>query len=183
MRHRKSSSSQSFQSTILTSIPTILNEFSMKKWTLLYRGTVHGFRSSDFHQHCDGHANTITLILTTKGFIFGGFTPLEWDSSSGWKVDNSRNSFLFTVKNPRNSDGQKYAISIPSRAINCYSSYGPTFGNVHDIYVANDCNASTTSYTNLGTDYVNDTGIAGTQVFTGEKHFTVQEIEVFSITA
>jgi hypothetical protein len=29
---------------------------------------------------------------------------------------------------------------------------------------------------------VNDTGIDGQQVFTGERHFTVQDIEVFSIS-
>jgi hypothetical protein len=151
---------------------------------LLYRGTVHGFRSSDFHQHCDGHANTITLILTTKGFIFGGFTPAEWDSTNGsWKADNSRNSFLFTVKNPRNSDGQKFAVSNPSHAIYCNSACGPRFGHGCDMCVANECNANTSSYTNLGSGYVNNTGIAGNQVFTGEQSFTVQEIEVFSITA
>jgi hypothetical protein len=47
--------------------------------------------------------------------------------------------------------------------------------------VANECNANTSSSTNFGTAYVNDTGIAGNQVFTGEQYFTVQEIEVFSI--
>jgi hypothetical protein len=48
--------------------------------------------------------------------------------------------------------------------------------------VADNCNANTSSYTKLGKGYVNDTGIAGTAVFTGELYFTVKEIEVFSIT-
>jgi hypothetical protein len=48
--------------------------------------------------------------------------------------------------------------------------------------VADNCNANTNSYTNLGKGYVNDTGITGNAVFTGEQYFTVKEIEVFSIT-
>jgi hypothetical protein len=48
--------------------------------------------------------------------------------------------------------------------------------------VADNCNTNTSSYTNLGSAYVNDTGITGTTVFTGEQYFTVKEIEVFTIT-
>jgi hypothetical protein len=48
--------------------------------------------------------------------------------------------------------------------------------------VADSCNSNTNSYTNLGNGYVNDTGITGTAVFTGEGNFTVKEIEVFAIT-
>jgi hypothetical protein len=108
------------------------------------------------------------MILTTKSFIFRGFTPLEWDSRNDWKVDNSRNNFLFTVKNPGNSNGQKFAISNPSYVIYCHSSYGSCFENGHDIYVVSNCNVNTSSYINLGIIYVNNTGIAGKQIFTGE---------------
>jgi hypothetical protein len=77
MHYQKSPSSQSFQSTILTSMSTIVKEFAIQKGTLLDYGTIHGFRSSDCHQHRDGRANTIILILTTKGLLFGGFTPVD----------------------------------------------------------------------------------------------------------
>jgi hypothetical protein len=173
-------SSLTFQSTILSSIPTILDDLKTKQWTLLYRGTTHNFSSSTFHTKCDGQSNTITLILMTKGFIFGGFTPVAWDSNSGYKTDNSQKSFVFTIKNPQNIEPRKFALSSASLAIYCGSDRGPTFGS-HSIYVANDSNSNNSSYTDLGNSYVNDTGINGEQVFTGESHFTVQEIEVFSI--
>jgi len=32
------------------------------KWTLLYRGSRDGFGASDFHEKCDGHSNTLTLV-------------------------------------------------------------------------------------------------------------------------
>jgi hypothetical protein len=69
-------------SKILSNIPTPLKQFESKKWTLLYRGSQDGFKSSNFHSKCDGHSNTVTVILTTKGFIFGGFTPIAWDSKT-----------------------------------------------------------------------------------------------------
>jgi hypothetical protein len=58
----------------------------MDGWTLLYRGTEHGFRVSHFHNKCDGKPNTVTIILTTNGFIFGGFTPVAWNSNSASKA-------------------------------------------------------------------------------------------------
>jgi hypothetical protein len=120
--------------------------------------------------------------LTTKGFIFGGFTPVAWDSSGGFKPDSTQKSFVFSVKNARNSEARKFPLSNSSNAICCASSYGPTFGNSHGIYVESGCNGNNNSYTNLGVAYVNDTGIDGKQVFTGEYNFTVKEIEVFSIS-
>jgi hypothetical protein len=123
------------------------------------------------------------VILTNKDFIFGGFTPISWDSSGLWKTDNSQQSFLFSVQDPRNSDPRSFSlVNSSSYAIYCHSSYGPTFGNGHDIYVADDCNKNTNSGTYLGSSYRNDTGLNGNQVFTGEQQFQVKEIEIFSIT-
>jgi hypothetical protein len=86
------------------------------------------------------------------------------------------------VKNSGNIEPHKFKLSNASYAIYSHSSYGPTFGNNKDIYVADNCTANNNSYTYLGGGYVNDTGITGTTVFTGEQYFTVKEIEVFTIT-
>jgi hypothetical protein len=69
------------------------------------------------------------------------------------------------------------------RTICCNGSYGPYFGSNADFVVYDSCNANNSSYTNLGASFVNDTGIDGRQVFTGEFNFKVKEIEVFAITA
>jgi hypothetical protein len=36
----------------------------------------------DYQNLSTTESNTLTLIETTKGFIFGGFTPLVWDSTT-----------------------------------------------------------------------------------------------------
>jgi hypothetical protein len=170
-----------FTSTILSEFPSILSEFEKKRWILQDRGTRDGFKSSDFHSKCDGRANTITLIETTKGYIFGGFTRIGWDSSNSLKTDNARESFLFTIRNACNISPRRFALSNPSNAIVCNSSYGPVFGSPADICVSNNNNANANSYSSLGHVYVNDTGIKGEEVFTGESNFTMKEIEVFTI--
>jgi hypothetical protein len=185
-------------SLIVSPIPPLFDEFRLKKWGLLWRGSRDGFGARDFHSRCDGHANTLTLIVTAAseedvgGFVFGGFTPVEWESrvwngkwgaeNNCWKSDDSLKSFLFTLKNPHNIPARKFALKAEEkkRALLCDSAYGPILGN--DIYVYDSCNANTHSYTRLGEVYTNDTGLDGTTIFTGSGDFKVKEIEVFEIT-
>jgi hypothetical protein len=128
------------------------------------------------------------VILDTEGNIFGGFTPVEWESrtSSPWcKADDSQKSFLFTLKNPHNIPARRFALKAKkkSEAIYCDSGAGPIFGGYPcDIYVSDDCNANTRSSTSLGISYTNDTGLDARVVFTGSENFRVKEIEVFEIT-
>ena len=44
-----------------------------QKWKLLYRGSVDGFGADDFHHICDGKANTLTIVKSDSGNVFGGF--------------------------------------------------------------------------------------------------------------
>jgi hypothetical protein len=120
---------------------------------LLWRGSRDGFFATDFHDRCDGHANTLTVIEDTDGNIFGGFTPVEWESctqhggySGCFKSDPSRKTFLFTLDNPHNFPVTKFALRIrPSdHALNCAPSRGPHF---IDIDVSDQCNSNTASYT------------------------------------
>jgi hypothetical protein len=157
-----------FESTILSTKPKFFDEFEGKQLRLFDRGSWDGFAASNFHNKCDNISNTVTIILTTKVFIFGGFSSLAWESSSQYKVDNARKSFIFSVHNPHNITDKKFSLTNPNSTIYCYSSYGPLFGGNHDICVADGCNNNTNSYTSLGHLYGNDTGIAGNQFFAGE---------------
>jgi hypothetical protein len=59
-------------SFIISSMSSILSEFSNNKWGLLYRGSRDGYRAQSFDRKCDNHKNTLTVILDTHGHIFGG---------------------------------------------------------------------------------------------------------------
>jgi hypothetical protein len=125
------------------------------------------------------------VILDTEGNIFGGFTPVKWESGKyHYKADDSLKSFLFTLKNPHNIPTRRFALKAEEKhhALWCESGFGPSFGNGGDIRVFNNCNANT-SYTSPGGTYINDTGLKGNIVFTGSEDFQVKEIEAFEIAA
>jgi uncharacterized coiled-coil protein SlyX len=189
-----------FASLVVADFPPLFAEFRGKRFTLLWRGSRDGFGADDFHYRCDGHENTLTLIKDTDRNIFGGFTPVKWDSSSGYKDDPSLKSFLFTLKNPHGVPARKFALKSPTEeqaivyrsfglcenkavAIKCHSWYGPTFWG---IFVVGHCNATTQSHTFLHWSYSRDfrTGLGqdGHTFFTGSNYFKVKEIEIFKIT-
>jgi phosphopantetheinyl transferase (holo-ACP synthase) len=172
-----------FDSRIISEFPEIFAEFRGKRFSLLWRGSRDGFKAKDFHGRCDGHANTLTVILDTKKNIFGGFTPLELESDKmeKFKTDESLKSFLFTLKNPHNFPAQRFALKPEEKgkAIICNFEYGPRF---YGITVANNCNANTNSVTYVGLSYMNDSGLDGKVLFAGSFNFQVKEIEVFEIT-
>jgi hypothetical protein len=174
--------SRRMESVIVSEFPTIFEEFGGKGFSLLWRGSRDGFDAGDFHRRCDGHANNVTVILDMKGNIFGGFTPLKWESCTEAKHQADRNlkSFLFTLKNPHNIGPRKFALKSNKQdeAIECVSCSGPHFG---DIGVSDHCN-TVSSYTfAFGVRYTNNTGLHGMTFFTGSQLFNVKEIEVFQI--
>jgi hypothetical protein len=171
-----------WHSAIVADFPKLFEDFKDKQFTLLWRGTRDGFAACDFHSRCDGHANTLTVILDTKGNIFGGFTPVEWDSKSSSKADPSVRSFLFTLKNPHKFPARRFALKAAKKdkAIYCGSGFGAHF---YDIGVFDNCNTNTNSWTHFfGQTYTNDAGLDGKTFFTGSRDFQVKEIEVFEIT-
>jgi hypothetical protein len=175
-------SAQQLDSKIISELPLVLNEFQGKSMKLLYRGSREGFQASNFHSKCDGIGNTLTFIESSKRSLFGGYTPSAWDSTTRDKYDTTLQSFLFTLKNPHNIPARKFSLISGRRAIYCASSDGPSFGGGTDIRVLDRCNAHNENYLNFGHSYQNNTGINGTTIFNGEYHFTVHEIEVFSIS-
>jgi hypothetical protein len=174
-----------FDSRILDGIShkrlVYLCEFSTsQKWLLLYRASEHGFSAQNFHSKCDNHANTLTIVKSTNGFIFGAYTEQLWNSSCNYKADNS--AFIFSLVNKDNQP-VKMKIQVPQHAIYCHSSYGPTFGNGHSLYIADNSNSNTLSHSNLGQAYRHPLFACGSNeaktFLAGTNGFQVFQIEVF----
>jgi hypothetical protein len=172
-------------SLIVPHFPDIFEEFRTKHFSRLWRGSRDGFSAGDFHVRCDGHANTLTVILDTDGNIFDGFTPVEWESLQKLpfaKPDPSLTSFLFTLQNPHHFPARRFGLRVKQRlyAIGCDPLYGPDFC---DINICQHCNQNPYSCTvAFGDVYTNDTGLNGETFFTGSSRFTVKEMEVIEIT-
>jgi hypothetical protein len=69
-------------SLIVEYFPPPFEEFHAKRFNPLWRGSRDRVTAQEFHFRCDGRANTLTLMADTDEHIFGGFTPVEWESSA-----------------------------------------------------------------------------------------------------
>ena len=45
---------------------------------LVFKGSRDGFKSGDFHRMCKDKPNTLSVVESEHGSIFGGFTSLAW---------------------------------------------------------------------------------------------------------
>jgi len=158
---------------------------SKGKWKIIYKATKDGFDANTFRSFCSSKGPTITVIKSSNGYIFGGYTPISWGSNNNYQYDNK--SFLFSFKNTNGSQAVKMENNGPHHA-NQYSiyngsNYGPTFGGGHDIYICSGSNSTNSSYSNLGHSY-SLTGFtySSTQIqsyLAGSYNFTTSDIEVF----
>jgi hypothetical protein len=170
-------------STTVWDFPPIFPEFRKKQFSLLWRGSRDGFNTQEFHRRCDHQVNTLTVILDTKGNVFGGFTPRGWGEARDSDLsDDILKCFIFTLKNPHGMPAKRFALKAEMKyhAIDSNPEYGPSFG--WDIHVSDHCNANAASPTYLGAVYTNDPGLGWATVSTGSLNFQVREIEVFEIT-
>ena len=155
---------------------------STKKLKLQYRASRDGFSAQNFHNKCDGIANTLTVIKSEHGNIFGGFTEKAWNSY--YKNSLDPKAFIFSLVNKENKPF-KIMCTNGADAIYCHSSYGPTFGACHEIYISSSSNLNQKSFSNFGhtykhAEYQKNT-VKAKSILAGSHYFQTLEIEVFSI--
>ena len=142
---------------------------------LLYKATPEENTRDDFHRKCDNKGATVTIIETTKGRRFGGYTSLSWDSSSQWK--NDKEAFLFSLDNDK-----KYDV-IQDAVYKVYSNtgYGQWFGNGGNIglayeknyFIGNDTHQENFGYKCYSTTVENE--------LSGGKTFNISKMEVYQV--
>jgi hypothetical protein len=154
------------------------------KWIMIYPATRDGFEASTFHSKCDNKPNTLVIIRSTSGNVFGGYTEQSWSSSSGYKTDP--NAFIFSLINKQNKP-LKMKCSKCESAIYCHNYYGhgPTFGgDLHDLHISDVSNTNKDSYSNLGASYSHPDYAYGSNeaksFLAGSNKFQISDLEVFS---
>eukprot|EP01080_Neovahlkampfia_damariscottae_P003599 gene3599-6334_t len=150
-----------------------------KKWKLCYQATKDGFGTNHFHSKCDKFKESIVIIKSTNNNVFGAYCADPW-SGSGYS--NNPKTFLFSLVNSANSP-QKIESKKQSNEQYRYSSYGPTFGSGHDLYICNNSNTTNSSYSNYPYSYNTPKDFTGTQntFLAGSYNFKTIEIEVFGL--
>lgn len=160
------------------------------KFVLTYKGTKHGFSCSRFHEICDSEGcPCVVMVQSTNGNIFGGYTTHSWRLNNHYR----EGLFMFTV-----FDKNKNRIKEPTKFrlkkkkavyVRCKETAGPIFGDLRDLYIANDCNKYAISFCQLGRSYGFPEGFQKannlkdtTKVFlAARRRFKVAEIEVYMI--
>ena len=152
-------------------------EQRIKKWinqnenisfSLLYRKGVDDFRPFDFHRYCDNKGPTLVLVETTKGYKFGGYTPLEWESPSDTIYKKDGITFLFSINQLK-----LFAKKNDGTSIFVDKKYGPGFGSGCDILIGYpEANKGEGTNSNYLTNH---------DLTNGEKTFDLKEFEVFKV--
>jgi hypothetical protein len=152
--------------------------------TKIYQASVHGFSASQFHSKVDGKLGTLSIIKSTNGNIFGGFTMLSWGLPS--KGYNDPNAYLFSLINPKSFPlklNQK--ISNDPYSIIASPLYGPLFGSGHDLIISDNPNSNLNSYFTPGSSYLlplnyTQATTSSNSFLAGTQFFQTMEIEVYT---
>ncbi|TNV79672.1 hypothetical protein FGO68_gene1490 [Halteria grandinella] len=139
---------------------------------LLYKGSLHTFQASAFHERCDNKINTLVIIRTSGGKVIGGFTHQTWEGNGVWKKDES--AWLFNIEAP-----SIFKVKKDCYAIHASSSTGPCFGSGSDLLVTSGCNKDCRSTAKSCSYDYNGKG----NLFMNKQlaHFSASEIEVFQV--
>jgi len=158
----------------------------VKEIVLLFRASEHGFLGKKFHEFCDGKPHNVIFIKSEVGNIFGGYTPLKWNSINNSDLaDDSMLGFLFSVTYNTKHPHYNYR----DKAIHCYSTFGPIFGGregSRDLVIYDECHKNKKSHSNLGYSYkLLDGMIYGSdkarEYLGGSTKFKIVEYEVYQL--
>jgi hypothetical protein len=162
---------------IITIFQSLFGNITNLSFEQLYKASCDGDNINAFHKKCDGIKNTLILIITDDyKRKFGGFTSKEWDKSNKYKFDDK--AFLFSLDLL-----EFYPIldKFRNKAINCRENfYAPIFGNdlfIFDGFFTSKLNKTEEKYF----DYSRSKNVEEEYKLTGQKYFTVTEMEVYKV--
>ena len=119
------------------------------------------------------YINLIKYVKTLFYVITGSPQPKQ---ASG--------SFIFSLRNKEDLSPFKAPLKDQNTpyAIYTYRTYGPVFGEGHDLFISNNAALNTYSKTNFNHSYQAPSGVSDTStILAGTKYFQPSEIEVFYI--
>ena len=139
------------------------------KFELLFRKSRDGSNCSDFHRYCDNKGPTLTLVKTSKNYIFGGYTPFSWKSEIGYSPENDNYTFIFSL------NLKKKFNKIKEESLLYFDSgFGPCFGKGGtDFYINGNLNSGYTTPRSF---------LKNCELTNGEKgEFQVKELEIYKV--
>ena len=106
------------------------------------------------HSRCDDKLKTLTIVKSTSGNIFGGFTSAQWKSTASYVNDNK--ACIFSLINQEDRPLIFKHTDNAQNSIYVSSELGPTFGFGHHLVIYDSSNTITSNYSSLGNKYTLD---------------------------
>ncbi|KAK2906926.1 hypothetical protein Q8A67_005911 [Cirrhinus molitorella] len=150
--------------------------------TLLYKASVHGYQASAFHQQCDNQGPTILVAYNRSGYIFGGYTSVDYAQTGQHITDEDTFLFSFQGKIPvcikiNSGCNARYddtgGPNFGKQLYFCYNNQPVVYNQVRDEY---HCKGSIKMIAdkafsfNPATLYGNDTQLTECEVYKVEEH-------------
>lgn len=163
-----------------------------REYTLMYRGSRDGMTAAAFHAPlCDDQGPTLVLVRCDKGFVFGGYKGISWESPvaaecDGWdgKHVACPDAFLLSVVGPYSPGPVRFPVAIVDIALDFSAELGPSFGPSLNVcttnWVATDVFDKASS-SGLGCCTYADVLGKGNRALIGDFHFIPAEVEVFQV--
>ncbi len=152
------------------------------KLNLVYKATRDGDTPKIFHQKVDGKKNTVTVILTDKGYRCGGFITKEWNISGEFNK-NDVNSFLFSLDRREN-----YLVNLDEYTNFNDINYGPSFGKGFDLIIGENADhflKSDRNYSKFPNPSGDNSYIVNSEnkglLTGGYENFLISEIETYEV--
>nr|CAG8571906.1 6531_t:CDS:2 [Entrophospora candida] len=144
-----------------------------RKQVAMIASSRDGFTGLDFHSKCDSKGATITIMkVNGSSELYGGYTPIDWLSQNTWGY--CKESFIFCLDDKDLDKSIISRVKDPSRAINYYNNYGPSFGT-GDLKMTGNFKNESRCCCQHG-DYE-----LPIRANSDDIHFSVDEYEVFQI--
>ena len=139
------------------------------KLTLLMNSNIDGDSTTTFMNKVNGKCPTLSVIKTTNGYIFGGYTTQLWKQGEV----KDENAFVFSIDKKK-----KYLIKQPEHAIGYYQNNYWLFGcNNNAIVCYENCTKKNNNYVGNETyDIPEKYELNG-----GETNFTVKSFEIYHV--
>lgn len=164
------------ESTLLSPAEaTSLSDALGRRFTykLCYRASRDGWSSSTFHSRCDNLGPTVTLgrVGTEQGIAgsrFGGFASRSWQPNANYMV--APGSWLFRIVDE--TVERSRSVTNWNNAMYSRSTYCPTFGGGHDLYLDSTCRSGSSNKNSYELP-------GGSNWLAGTSSFRLDELEVF----
>ena len=143
------------------------------EWKLIYKASRDGESVSDCHSKCNKISDTVSIIFSSNGRIFGVYRNIAINGSGPWSVDD--NAFIFSVDN-----NKIYRVKKGNKVIafddDCFIQYMNTLVLTGNILTNQYNDKNTNTMNNYFEGFTRNFELNG-----GNQYYYVEEFLVYSL--